>query len=163
MTDDLIKHLRRQNQILKCLLATLLLIATSSIVIAAKTKPIDVLKDFTEINVQRINIVSAAGRKTMVLSNAERFPDPVTDGKVTKRSGNVRPGIIFYNGIGDESGGLIFDGKLDKNGKPDAGMHFSMDRFGGDQQLALGQYENGGTMESGLSIFDRGVESEYKP
>jgi hypothetical protein len=62
-----------------------------------------------------------------------------------------------------ENGGLIFDGKLGANGKPEAGMHFSMDRFGGDQQLALGHYENGGTMESGLKVFDRGLAKDYQP
>lgn len=42
-------------------------------------------------------------------------------------------------------------------------MHFSMDRFGGDQQLALGHYEGNGTMETGLNIYDRGLHKEYGP
>lgn len=42
-------------------------------------------------------------------------------------------------------------------------MHLSMDRFGGDQPLSLGNYEDGGTMESGLNIYDRGMAAEYLP
>jgi hypothetical protein len=74
-----------------------------------------------------------------------------------------KPGLIFYNEVGDECGGLIFDGKLDAKGKPTSGIHFSMDRFGGDQQVALGHYEQGGLMESGLNVFDRGLSQNYRP
>ena len=116
---------------------------------------------FTQIDVERINIVSPDGKPVLVLANAQRIPDPVVDGTPIARTGPKRPGILFYNEAGDENGGLIFDGKLGKDGKPRAGMHFSMDRFGGDQQLALGHYESGGTMESGLNIYDRGLHKDY--
>jgi hypothetical protein len=70
--------------------------------------------------------------------------------------------MIFYNAAGHESGGLIFDGKLDANGKPNAGMHLSMDRFGGDMQWPFGHYENGGLMETGLNVHDRGLVKDNK-
>ena len=84
-------------------------------------------------------------------------------GKEFKREGPARPGIIFYNAGNDESGGLIFEGKLDDKGRPAAGMHFSMDRFGGDQQLAIGHYEQNATMTSGLNLYDRGLVKDYDP
>jgi hypothetical protein len=51
---------------------------------------------------------------------------------------------------------------VDVIGKPNAGMHLSMDRFGGDMQWALGHYENGGLMETGLNVHDRGLVKDNK-
>lgn len=96
----------------------------------------------------------------MVLANRDRLPAPIIDGNSIKTDRKM-PGIIFYNAVGDENGGIIFDGKLGEGGKPNAGVHFSMDRFGGDQQLALGHYESGGTMETGLNVYDRGLHKDY--
>jgi len=72
----------------------------------------------------------------------------------------------FFNEEGDEAGGLIYAGKAGKagkEGKGSGGVHLSMDRYGGDQQLALHHYESSGRMETGLSIHDRGLEKEYGP
>jgi hypothetical protein len=149
----LVQALVRQNRILKALLATLA-VGGGALLLSAFSSDGRPTR-FTEIDVERINIVGADGKKALVIANAERIPDPVTDGVVFKRSGPKRPGLIFYNSVGDENGGLIFDGKLDEKGHPNSGMHFSMDRFGGDQQLALGHYESGGSMESGLNVYDR--------
>lgn len=160
MSQDLVLSIQRQNRLLKqglslggaALLAVLLVAATSP----------NEKRRFTEIDVERINVVNANGQVEMVLANRTRLPKAIVDGKP---SGDDRqmPGLIFYNQTGDECGGLIFDGKLDASGKPAAGMHFSMDRFGGDQQLALGSYEDGGFMESGLNVYDRGLSREYAP
>jgi hypothetical protein len=158
-----IVELQQQNLLLKKGITVACAIGSAALVAliatgAAKQPP---RAKFAEIDVERINIVTPEGKTEMVLSNRLRLPPPVIDGKQILSDRGQKPGIIFYNQTGDESGGLIFDGKLDKNGKPAAGMHFSMDRFGGDQQLALGQYENGGFMESGLSVFDRGLHKNY--
>lgn len=88
---------------------------------------------FSEIDVERINIMGPNGKPDMVIANRERLPQP------------------------------IINGKLDENGKPDAGMHLSMDRFAGDQQISLGHDESGGTLESGLKVDDRGLPAEYSP
>lgn len=160
MNDKTYEELKRQNKFLKQLLF-IGFISGSSLVLLA-TKSVMQNQSFKEIDVERINIVMPDGKKELVISNRLRIPNPISNGKETKRSGPARPGMIFYNAQGDENGGFIFDGKLDKNGKANAGMHFSMDRFGGDQQLAIGHYESNGTMESGLTLFDRGLESDYK-
>ncbi len=161
MSQDLIVELRRQNRRLKQLLVVLSISGASCLLLAAKAGVNS--QKFTEIDVERINIVMPDGRKEMVLSNRLRIPDPIVGGKEVKREGPSRPGLIFYDEVGNENGGLIYDGNLGKDGKPDAGMHFSMDRHGGDQQLALGHYESAGTMESGLKIFDRGLIQDYGP
>jgi hypothetical protein len=161
VSQDLIIELRRQNRRLKQILVVVSISGASCVLLAAKAGVNS--QKFTEIDVERINIIMPDGRKEMVLSNRLRIPDPIVGGKEVKRDGPARPGLIFYDETGNENGGLIYDGKLDKDGKPDAGMHFSMDRHGGDQQLALGHYEGGGTMESGLKVFDRGLVKDYGP
>lgn len=60
---------------------------------------------FDEIDVQRINIVDNQGRKFLVLSNKEKFPLPVVNGKEYPRSIN-RSGIVFYDDNGTECGGI---------------------------------------------------------
>lgn len=158
---QLVAQLTRQNRLLKGVLAatgaSLALITLSGATTA--NQPVK----FTEIDVERINIVTPDGKKDIVIANRNRLPLPVVDGKMAASGRGEKPGLIFYNTAGDENGGLIFDGKLDDKGKPQSGMHFSMDRFGGDQQLSLGHYENGGAMETGLKVYDRGLARDYEP
>ncbi len=60
---------------------------------------------FDELTVQRLNIVDPAGKPRLVLANMERFPAPVINGKTLKRAVNPA-GFVFFNGKGDEVGGL---------------------------------------------------------
>ncbi|SEM07779.1 hypothetical protein SAMN05428989_2983 [Pseudoxanthomonas sp. GM95] len=156
----LIAQLARQNRLLKALLATTCIGLAALGLVAAKSP--ETKAKFTEIDAERINIVMPDGKRELVLANRNRLPRAVIDGREVEDDRGM-PGIIFYNAAGDESGGLIFDGKLGKDGAPSAGMHFSMDRFGGDQQLALGHYESGGAMETGLNVYDRGMAKDYEP
>ncbi|WP_426100523.1 hypothetical protein [Massilia sp. TSP1-1-2] len=157
----IMRELQRQNRLLRQVVTVGgAMLAVGMLAAATSSSP---RGKFSEIDVERINIVTPGGKTDLVISNRERIPQPVMGGKEIKRDGPARPGIIFYNAAGDESGGLIFDGKLDAEGHPVAGMHFSMDRFGGDQQLALGHYEQNGSMTSGLNIYDRGLVKDYDP
>jgi hypothetical protein len=159
-TSVLIAQLKRQNRLLKGALGVGGAILAVSLLGAAT--PNTSRARFAEIDVERINVITAEGKPEIVIANRARLPAPILAGK-SLPSDRTMPGLIFYNALGDENGGLVFDGKLGENGKPEAGMHFSMDRFGGDQQLALGHYESGGTMESGLKVFDRGLPADYEP
>lgn len=159
--QKLVSELKRQNRLLRQVVAVGTAVLAIGVLSAATTGA--GRARFTEIDVERINIITPEGKSELVLANRNRMPEPVTGGKQIKRDGPARPGIIFYNAAGDESGGLIFEGKLDDKGVPAAGMHFSMDRFGGDQQLALGHYEQNGTMTTGLNLYDRGLVKDYDP
>lgn len=161
MEQELLEQLKRQNRLLKQ--GLLLAGAGLTVLTLAAAKAPDPSARFGEISVERINVVGPDGKNEMVIANRHRLPDAIVDGKPIKSDRGQKPGIIFYNADGDENGGLIFDGKLGDDGKPVAGMHFSMDRHGGDQQLALGHYEQGGYMESGLTVFDRGLHKDYDP
>ncbi len=155
MSQDLVLSLQRQNRLLK---AGLALGATLGLMVAAKPAR----TRFAEIDVERVNIVSAEGRNELVLANHSRLPGVVQDGKEAPDH-RAMPGLVFYNQKGDECGGLVWKGDVGADGKPNSGMHLSMDRFGGDQQLALGHYEEGGGMNTGLNIYDRGLAKEYQP
>ncbi|HQL48526.1 MAG TPA: hypothetical protein PLC09_07645 [Holophaga sp.] len=158
MHQALILTLQRQNRLLKAALGIGALAFTLVMGVAAT----ETRTRFSEIDVERINVVGADGKHQLVLANRHRLPKAVVDGKEIGEDRGM-PGLVFYNEAGDECGGLIWNGKLDAKGKPASGMHFSMDRFGGDQQLALGHYENNGFMNTGLNVYDRGLAKDYEP
>src|SRR5918992_2246835 len=61
---------------------------------------------FTEIDVERINIVEPDGKLRMVVSNRARSIGPIYKGKPFGYPGGTRPGIIFFNDEESENGGL---------------------------------------------------------
>lgn len=155
----LVDQLHAQNRLLKLVLGGVLTVGGALVLMGARTPPSRVA--FDEIDVAKINIVGADGAKSMVIAARGLLPEPIIDGKEVHSSRSAMPGMLFYNGVGDEVGGLIYDGKLDDKGKPSGGVHLSMDRFGGDQQLAVHHYESNGHMETGLSVYDRGLHKAY--
>jgi hypothetical protein len=160
MSAALLNTLERQNRLLKACLAVTALTLAVLLSTAAVARPGS--QRLTELDVERINIIGPDGKREMVLANRLRLPKAVLAGREVPEARH-KPGILFYNQAGDECGGLLFDGRQDGQGKPNAGVHFSMDRFGGDQQLALGSYEENGFMETGLNVFDRGLAAAYAP
>jgi hypothetical protein len=157
--DVLLVQMRSQNHLLRIGLGLLCVVTVGIALSGAKSATGKA--SFDEIDVGRINIVGADGVRSMVLAARGLSPQVVTDGKVVHSEQPRKQGMFFYNDVGDEVGGLIYSGKLGPNGKPVAGVHLSMDRFGGDQQLALHHYEDGGFMETGLSVYDRGLHKDY--
>jgi hypothetical protein len=108
---------------------------------------------FQEIDVERINVVEKDGTLKMVISNKARQHSGMSDGKdMAKRD---RPaGIIFFNGIGDECGGLVYEAD-----KQSAGMIYSVDQYKNDQVMQL-QYSQNTTGEKkdrsyGLKLWDQ--------
>src|SRR5258707_14527696 len=63
---------------------------------------------FEEIDVERINVVEKDGTLRLVISNKARAPDAVVSGKTYPRGGGNRPGFIFCNDEGNETGRLIY-------------------------------------------------------
>jgi hypothetical protein len=114
----------------------------------AKTK-------FTEIDVERINVVEPNGALRMVISNRPRSIGPIYKGKPFGYEGGGRPGIIFFNDEGTENGGLTFTGRRDSTGKVRASSGFSFDQFNQDQILYFQYGEENGRRRTGLTIADR--------
>lgn len=104
---------------------------------------------FEEIDVERINIVEKDGRLDMVISNQARQHPGIVNGKVIERKTPRPPGMIFFNQLGDEMGGLIFG----ENGKTSHFGMFTFDKARNDQALALSYLESdNGNYETGLQL-----------
>jgi hypothetical protein len=110
---------------------------------------------FTEIDVERINVVEKDGKLRMVISNRERSIGPIYKGKPFGYEGGTRPGIIFFNDEGTENGGLTFTGARQPDGTYRAQSGFSFDQFNQDQVLYMQYNDNNGRRNMGLTIADR--------
>jgi hypothetical protein len=110
---------------------------------------------FTEIDVERINVVEKDGKLRMVISNQDRSIGPIYKGKPFGYAGGTRPGIIFFNDEGTENGGLTFTGKRQPDGTYRAQSGFSFDQFNQDQILYFQYNDNNGRRNAGLTIADR--------
>lgn len=110
---------------------------------------------FTEIDVERINIMEPDGKYRMVLSNRPRSIGPIYKGKPFAYAGGGRPGIIFFNDEGTENGGLTFAGKESANGKFEASTHLSFDQFNQDQVLNLDYADNSEQRQVAITMLDR--------
>jgi hypothetical protein len=104
---------------------------------------------FDEITVKRINVVEESGKVRMVLSNSDRFPNPILKGKEYPRS--IKPaGLVFYKPNGDEAGGVAL---VEVNGITKTFMAFD---YSNSEALGMGITETAkGGYESGLTILDR--------
>jgi hypothetical protein len=109
---------------------------------------------FTEIDVERINVVAPNGEPRLVISNAERAPDVVINGKTYHRSGSNEAGMIFYNEEGSENGGMGFSGHTE-SGHVSADAGFMFDQYGQDQTVGITYEEQDGHRSAGLRVWDR--------
>jgi len=122
---------------------------------------------FTEIDVERINVVEPNGNYRMVISNRPRSIGPIYKGKPFGYPGGGRPGIIFFNDEGTENGGLTFTGSTCTDsisvttarrctrGTYRASTHMSFDQFNSDQVLNLDYTEDNSGRLVGISMADR--------
>lgn len=107
---------------------------------------------FTEIDVERINIVEKDGKLRMVISNQERQHPGIVNGKIIERKGPRPPGMIFFNHLGDEMGGLIFG---DNGGNGHFGS-LTFDKVRNDQTIGFRHLESdNGTYQTGLEMWQQ--------
>src|SRR5687767_15439335 len=116
---------------------------------------------FTEIDVERINIVEPDGTLRMVISNRPRSIGPVYKGKPFGYPGGTRPGMIFFNDEGTENGGLTFTGRRLPNGDFASSLGMSFDQFDQDQVMTLRYDDNNGQRRLGLTFADRADVNIY--
>ena len=117
---------------------------------------------FTEIDVERINIVEPDGKLRMVLSNRPRSIGPIYKEKPFGYPGGGRPGIIFFNDEGSENGGLSFSGRRSPDGAYRAGAQIAFDQYDQDQVLFLSYSDNNGRRRMGLNVVDRADVNIYE-
>jgi hypothetical protein len=110
---------------------------------------------FTEIDVERINIVEPDGKLRMVISNRPRSIGPIYKGKPFGYPGGDRPGMIFFNDEGTENGGLTFTGRRREDGTYSSSVGMSFDQFNQDETLTLRYTDENGRKTSGITITER--------
>ena len=116
---------------------------------------------FTEIDVERINIVEPDGALRMVISNRPRSIGPIYKGKPFGYAGGTRPGIIFFNDEGTENGGLTFTGRKRDDGTYTSSVGMSFDQFNQDETLTLRYTDENGRKASAITIADRDTRDIY--
>ncbi len=135
------KNLRMEIRILQAYVLFASLI-TGLFLLSMSTSPRK--KRFTEIDVERINVIEKDGQLKMVISNRERQHPGIVNGELIQRDHPRPPGILFFNHRGDEMGGLVY-GENGENG------HFgslTWDKFRGDQTIGFRYLEG----ENGRSL-----------
>jgi hypothetical protein len=106
-----------------------------------------------ELTVQRLNVVDANGTLRLVLSNKDRMHPGAMDGKTINRPRPVA-GLLFFNDVGDEVGGLTFTGQeVSGQGAANAGLMF--DQWKQDQTIGIQYSESRGQRSAGLRVWDR--------
>ncbi len=123
---------------------------------------------FSEIDVERINIIEKDGTVKMVITNVDRFPNgsDVINNRPTNEKRKKRSGMLFFNEDGIECGGFIYDGQKTENGHS-SGLSLTYDQYDGDQvmQLLTQGYQQGDRrfVSSSLAFNDRpSNESQLK-
>jgi len=116
---------------------------------------------FTEIDVERINLVEPDGSLRMVISNRPRSIGPIYKGKPFGYPGGTRPGLIFFNDEGTENGGLTFTGRRREDGTYTSSVGMSFDQFNQDETLTLRYSDENGRKASAITIADRDTRDIY--
>ena len=155
MTDSI----RRELRLLKgyAVVVTLLL---GTLSIAAFRQSSQKVR-FTEIDVERINIVEPDGTLRMVISNRPRSIGPIYKGKPFGYPGGTRPGMIFFNDEGTENGGLTFTGRRRDDGTYSSSVGMSFDQFNQDETLTLRYSDENGRKTSAITIAERDERDIY--
>lgn len=108
---------------------------------------------FDEIDVERINVREPSGQIALVIANEAQIPgNIINDLEYSDRMGEH--GIVFYNSEGDEAGALLLHTNKSDSGGVEAFSQLSLDRFEGDQVVALRYFENTDYYSSGLRVSD---------
>ena len=160
MNDEIRREIRRETRFLRGY-AILMTVAAGVVALAAFRPPPAQGRTFTEIDVQRINIVEPDGKLRMVISNRPRSIGPVYKGKAFGYPGGSRPGIIFFNDEGTENGGMTFTGSRDAQGRYTASSSWSFDQFDQDQVLTMQYVDQNGRRRTGITVGDRAEANIY--
>lgn len=146
------ESLRRDVRFLKAYAAfsSLLLVFVTA---AAFRRPAE-KQTFGEIDVERINLVEKDGKVRMIISNVERFPQPIVGGRTLERQSPPMPGLLFYNDDGDENGGLVF-GSRKAAGSTVAAGAIMFDQYRQDQTVGIEYSEENGQRTAGFYVWDR--------
>jgi hypothetical protein len=113
------------------------------------------IRTFDEVQVHRIDIVEPDGTLRMVISNRDRLPGVIVNGKESPPSDRPQAGMLFYNNEGSENGGLIFGGHRNEKGEVvGSGGSLSFDKYGASQVVQLTGVDDKDDRFAGLAISE---------
>jgi hypothetical protein len=116
---------------------------------------------FDQIDVRRINVVEPDGKPRMILTNKQRFPGAIFDGKEFPHPGrNVGGGILFFNDDGTEAGGLAYTNDPKDHS---AGAILTMDQYNQNEIMSLNYEEQDGKRAAGLFVYSDHPNKSLKP
>src|SRR5699024_5582278 len=98
----------------------------------------------------------------MTLFNQENIPPVILDGKDVlpgHRQCDPISGLMFYNGKGEESGGLIYGSEEDEDGNVTAGASLTFDQYNQDQIIQMHYSKENDEQLYGFSIYDQPNEN----
>lgn len=154
ISGDRIGELQRQLAQLRMVLVVSSLVWFATLVwLAVRQPPIPPV-----LAVERLEIVEADGTPALVMANSQRPAAATIDGQVIMEGQDDErrgvPSIIFFDGKGDEVGGMLFGvrGTPDRYG---AIRFLSLDAYKQDQTVVLSHVQDPGGSTSGLTISDR--------
>ena len=105
------------------------------------------------IAAERVDVVEEGGKLGISLSNSTSSPLPRFDGKILHGASNREsPNIIFFDGKGDEVGGIAFYNDENNSG---AMRHLAFDGFKQDEVITFSHFVRNGKTNTGLYIYDR--------
>jgi len=111
---------------------------------------------FDEIEVHRIDVVEPDGTLRMVISNRDRLPGVIVNGKESSKVDRSEAGMLFYNDEGAENGGLIFGGHRNGKGEVvDSGGSLTFDKYGSSQIVQLAGVDDKDNKFAGLAVNDQ--------
>ena len=113
----------------------------------------EVSATFDSLTVQRINITDSTGTTRLVIANSDRFPDAVVRGKIYPRSIHDSAGLLFFDAMGVETGGLGID-KLGDDNVADLIFDYTHQPTDGIRMFKQ-ESSDGTRWKTGFDIFDR--------
>ena len=146
--------LQRQLQVQRASIGVLILVWLGTIAFLALRTP----SVPSVLSVERLEILEPDGKPALVLANSQRpiaatvNGQQVMGGQEEERKGI--PSIIFFDGKGDEVGGMLFGVNKTASGYS-ATRHLSLDGYGQDQTVVLSHYQDPRGSTSGLTISNR--------
>lgn len=109
------------------------------------------------LSVERLEIVEPDGERAIVLANSQRAVPATFDGQVLlegQEEERRHPTIIFFDGHGDEVGGMTFSNETTEDGFR-AIRHFAMDGYKQDETMALRHHQDAEGTSTGFHVFYR--------
>lgn len=107
------------------------------------------------IAAERVDVVEGDGKLGISLSNSRNSPLPRFDGEILHGATNREsPNIIFFDGKGDEVGGIAFFNE-ENDDHQKAMRHLAFDGYKQDEVITFSHFVKNGKTNTGLYIYDR--------